>query len=368
MNGPKRILLIVVLWPLLLPSAPARAVELHSLGRLKGQEPVRLTGLGLVVGLNGTGDTRFDPTNRAVAQMLNLFGNQVGDIEELASAKNLALVTVHCEINSAGGREGGRFDCFVSSLGTAKSLAGGRLIRTPMRGPFSKDERFYALAEGKVSIESATTPTDGRVSDGCKLESDFLAPFFIDDRAGESSMTFVIDNAHAGFQTADAIANAINQWKSTQVGGQQVALALDQKNVLIKVPTAFRTESRIVGYVADLMTVELDPQAIHTKALIVINERTGTIVLTAEVELTPALVAHRNLIVFPGGAAAPAGLAPNQFTALSPDGPPSNVPLPARLNDLLTALNRAQVAAADRIAIVKSLHRSGSLYGEVVYE
>lgn len=427
------------------------AVQIQSICRIKGQEPVRLSGLGLVVGLNGTGDARFTPMHAALAQALGRLGNPVGDIKELVSVRNCAIVTVNCESPRAGGREGDTLDCFVTSIGTARSLASGRLLRAPMQGPFNDDDSIYAIAEGAVMLEGAAL-NHGRVKLGARLLADLPNPF-LENRSFESLcvgavgqaarsagssgnslgrseshrqpdgkpsrensekqnspkpsvlkpiesnskraktsaggrgseirrlgfqgvpespdwneasqvLTLVMDDAHANFATAFRIADRINKTFETQ-SGAVIARALDAKNIAVAVPSypGFSADA----FLADLMELEVSPQSLHSVAKVVINERTGTIIVTGEVEITPVLVSHKNLVLAPveGGESAP----PNPFTALTETGgPPPAKPTPAKLNDLLTALNRAQVSADDRIAILKELEKSGKLHATVVWE
>ena len=348
---------------MLLQGPMAGAVEIQSICRLKGQEPIRLTGLGLVVGLDGTGDARFTPMHTAVARALGLLGNPVTDLREVATVRNVALVTVSCEIPGTGAAEGQIFDCFVTSIGTAKSLAAGRLLRTPLGGPISEDDTVYALAEGPVTLEGLVAANHGRILSGAKLTVDLLTP---DPMRADGTLTLIIDNAHASWVTARRIADAINDRFGTQTGGEVIARARDQKHIHVSPPQFERDD--LVGFVADLMQTELVSP--NTQARVVINEKSGTVAVTGEVELEPILITHRNLVIFPPGQIPLVGaqLPPNDFTALANAGPPGNQPLPATLNDLMIALNRAQVSAADKIAVIRELAKSGKLHARVIHE
>ncbi|QDU59540.1 Flagellar P-ring protein precursor [Planctomycetes bacterium Pan216] len=348
-------------------SPALRAADLQSFVRVKGQEAVRLKGIGLVVGLDGTGDTRFTPMHAAVASMLGKLGNPVSDLRELNALRNVALVTVSCEVSPTGGREGDRVDCVVTSIGTARSIANGRLMQTPMRGPLVNDPTTYALAEGDLSLESLESLNNARIEDGAALVLDMPAPFVL---CGDT-ITLVIDNAHASFVTASAIASAINQRLQTQVSRDptqpvQVARAIDAKNVEVFVPEFLRRD--MVAFVADVMSTPLATTP-NTQARVILDEKSGTIVVTDEVELTPVLVTHRNLIVFPPDQPAP-GPIPNNFAAIVAAGPglvPPR-PLPPKLNDLIIALDKMQVSAEDKIAIIKRIAESGKLQARVIYE
>lgn len=346
------------------------AAQIQSICRLKGQEPIRLTGLGLVTGLSGTGDSRFTPMHAAVARALASMGNPVVTQRDVESVRNVALVTVTCEVPGTGGREGDRFDCFITSIGTARSLAGGRLLSAALTGPIQGDPRVFALAAGALSIENDANLNSARIEAGGALIADLPAPFV---KCGDR-ITLVVDNAHASFVTANWIATRINETVRPQVSrsGELVRLAraLDAKNIEVYLPPYAQED--LVGFVADLMEIELPKDLVHTEARVLINEKKGEIILTGEVELKPVMVSQKNLVVYPPGLApppAPGAPPPNNFAALANGQPPyPNNPELANLSDLLVAMNQAQVPVTDRIAIIKELAKSGKLHGKVIYE
>lgn len=354
---------------------PAVATEVQNICRLKGQEPIRLTGLGLVTGLAGTGDSRFVPMHTAVAQAMLALGNRVANLRELENLRNVALVSVSCEISPAGGREGDRVDCFVTSIATARSLEGGRLLSAALTGPYTsnpagRDPPVFAMASGNLILESDRAPNNGRIDKGAVLIQDLPAPFIkCNDR-----ITLVIDEAHATFPTANMIATQINRRLATQLGDEegsvQVARALDAKNVEVFLPEFAR--ENVVLFVADILETKLDKNLVHTEARVVINERVGEVTVTGEVELKPVMVAHKNLIIFPPGQAPPPGLGPpppNPFMATTPTPPPyPNQPELANLADLLAAMNQLQLTAQDKIAVVKELAKTGKLHSKVIFE
>lgn len=347
-------------------------VELQSICRLKGQEPVTLRGIGLVTGLAGTGDQRLDITNTALARSLEVMGNPPFDLKSLASARNIALVSVTCTVPAEGGREGETLDCFVTSVGNARSLIGGRLMITALTGPRVDDPTVYALAEGPLSIEGIDV-NHSRVENGARLATDLFAPFV----ACGDRITLVIDQSHASMPTADRIARRINQEFATQQGGQiPIARAIDAKNIEVLIPPFYQEDK--VAFAADVLDTVLDPDIVHTQARVVINEKSGTIVVTGEVELKPLMVAQRNLLVFGPDQkefleVAAQGPPPNNFSPLvgvprNQQPPFENLPGLANLNDLLFALDRAAVDADDKIAIIKELDKSGKLHAQVIYE
>lgn len=365
----------IALAAMLAAGVAARATEIQNVCRLKGQEPIRLTGLGLVTGLNGSGDSRFVPMHYAVAQAMAAFGNRVLNLKDLESVRNVALVSVSCEVNPHGGREGDRIDCYVSSIATARSLEGGRLLTAALTGPYTtdptvKDAPVYALAAGNVVIESDRSLNNGKVKDGAILIADLPAPFIkCNDR-----ITLIIDDAHATFPTASLIAQQINKRMAVQLSDDaqtvQLARALDAKNIEVFIPDFYR--DNVVLFVADVMQTRLDRNILHTEARVVINEKAGEITVTGEVELKPVMVSHKNLVIYPPGQAppiVPGQVLPNDFTSLTPTPPPfQNNPELANLADLLAALNQLQLPAADKIAVVKELAKTGKLHAKVLFE
>jgi flagellar P-ring protein precursor FlgI len=351
----------------------AHGVEIQSICRLKGQEPVTLRGIGLVTGLAGTGDQRIDVTSSALARSLELMGNPALDLRAIAAARNVAIVAVECTVPAEGGREGEMLDCFVTSIGNSRGLLGGRLMMTALTGPRVDDQVVYGIAKGPLSLEGLDV-NHARIEKGVTLSQDLFAPFV----ACGDRITLVIDQAHASMTTSDRIARRINDKFSAQQGGVvPIAQAIDAKNVEVLIPP-FHKDNH-VAFAADVLSTVLDPDSIHTQARVVINEKSATIVVTGEVEIKPLMVAHRNLLVFgPAQAdlalqAAQQGEMPNNFSPLVAAAPTEfppfqDVPGLANLNDLLFAMDRAQVTAEDKIAIIKELDKSGKLHALVIYE
>jgi flagellar P-ring protein precursor FlgI len=334
-------------------AAPAEGQTLlRSICRVKGQEENTLQGLGFVVGLAGTGDGgRFLPTIRNLAKAMKLMGEPLGasGLTELKDAKNVALVTVTATVPAAGARQGDQLDCVVSSIGSAKSLAGGRLFLTPLMGPDRKNPRIYAFAEGLVSLDSAGVTTTGRIHGGCRLEEEFFNAFTQDGR-----ITLVLDRSHADFQVAQDVADVINEHFQLQSGNLALAKALDQTNVVVAIPPQYRDYP--VDFVSQVLSVPM--QEVRTGARVVINERAGTIVIDGDVEIGAVVVSHKNVTVETGGAAA-AG----QFVPIDLQQNPS-----PKLKALVAALNAVHVPPEDMIEIIKRLHRSGKLHARLIIE
>lgn len=338
------------------PAEPADAGTLvKNICRLKGQEENTLQGLGFVVGLSGTGDGgRFLPTIRSLAKAMSLMGEQLGPngLTELKDAKNVALVTVTATVPAAGARQGDKLDCVVSSIGSAKSLAGGRLFLTPLMGPDRNNPRIYAFAEGSISLDDSMLATTGRIHGGCRLEEEFFNAFTKDGR-----ITLVLDKNHADFQVAQDVADLINREFSVETNGQMVARALDQTNIVVAIPPPYRDYP--VDFVSQVLSAPMEE--VRTGARVVINERAGSIVIDGQVEIGAVVVSHKNVVVETGGATV-AG----RFVPIDPQGTAA-APNP-KLKALVETLNAVHVPTEDIIEIIKGLSRNGKLHGQLIIE
>jgi flagellar P-ring protein precursor FlgI len=325
--------------------------------RVKGQEENTLQGMGLIVGLRGTGDGSALPTARALANMMRLLGSPVpvdaqGEpaLVELKDAKNVALVMVTATVPAHGGRQGDVLNCEVNAL-SAKSLDGGYLLTTPLVGPRPGDPRVFALAQGPIHLDDPARAATGRIHRGCRLEADFRNAF-----VGEDRITLVIDKDHAAWQTAQDVAAAVNSeydFQDTQRLDEKPATALDQVNVVVRIPTHYRENP--AEFVALVMDSRL--ATIPSSRRVVINERAGTIVCGAEVEVGAVAVTHNGLTIQTGNQVA------NQFVGVE-----TADAAPTRLEGLIQALNAIKAPPKDMIEIIKGLERSGALFGELHVE
>ncbi len=300
---------VVILLVLCTSEASARNL-LKNLCRVKGQEENVLHGLGLVVGLAGTGDSGdYLPTMRALARSLELLRNPIGSpnlkgkggLLELKETKNVALVWISVTIPSAGARRGDKLDCRVSAI-NAKSLKGGRLAFASLQGPNVNDPRVYALAEGLIHLEDASHLTEGMVYQGCRLEEEFFNVFQKDGK-----ITLVLDKNHADFQFAADVADTINSQLQGYQGERPVqgediesdllARAIDSVNIEVKIPQQYLADP--VEFIGDVLSFSvLEPEI---DARVVINERTGVIVIGGDVEVGSVAVTHKNNVVIKTG-------------------------------------------------------------------
>jgi flagellar P-ring protein precursor FlgI len=333
------------------PRPAAGQTLLKSICRVKGQEEYTLQGLGIVVGLKGTGDgSSFLPMVRSLSKIMTVMGQPPGQagLAELKDAKNVALVTVSVSV-PPDRRRGDRIDCTVSSIGAAKSLAGGRLFLTALIGPEKQDNPvIYAFAEGPISLDDPELPTSGKIFRGCRLLEDFPADF-----TSQGKITLVLDRSHADFQVAQEVAELINGQLSFQSSGLPLARAVDQVNVEVTIPSQYREDP--VLFVSQVLGLQmLEPQ---TGPRVVINERAGSIVISGDAEIGAVAVTHKNVVIETGVPAA------NRFVPVDPAQKET-----ARLKSLVEALNAVHVPTEDVIDIIKGLDRNGKLYAQLIIE
>jgi flagellar P-ring protein FlgI len=346
------------------PSTAAAQIKLASICRVKGQEERVLQGQGIVVGLSGTGDGNLASTRRSISTLLEKMGNPLGPegLKELKDFKNVALVVVTATIPASGARQGDKIDCVVSSLGSAKSLKGGRLLQTALTGPGRPPSLpVYAFAQGSIELEGATIETTGRVFAGARLEEDFFNPY-----VKSNKVTLVLNQDHSSFEVAQMVAERVNEWFSkemdanasgrgmvapTMPGG--IARAIDQNSIEIEIPPHNRPNPAM--FVADVLRLDIyEPQ---TAAQVTINERTGSIVITSDVEIGAVVITHKNWVI-------EAGTVPTaQFVGLDPGGTQT-----AKLEALLSALKAVHTPTEDVIDIIKGLAKSKKLHAKLVIE
>jgi flagellar P-ring protein FlgI len=312
--------------------------------------------MGLIYGLKGTGDGGdFLPAIKPLATMLGKFANP-STVAELKDVNNVALVSITATVPSNGVRDGDRVDVYITSIGAAKSLKGGRLFVTPMTGPVP-GSGIFALAEGPVVIEDSSTPTVGRVVGGAVMETDLPAKFIEDGR-----FTLVIEDPSASWTTASTIAKIINDAESS--GEETLAVAIDPKNVVITIPPI--ELARPDSFISRVQRLPLP--ILPAEARVTINDRTGTMIISGDVEISPVVISHKGLTittVTPAPVGTPGRPVVDQrdVVAMDPTGQGG-----AKLQDLVNALDQLKVPAEDRIAVVKELHRIGKLHAKLIIE
>jgi flagellar P-ring protein precursor FlgI len=346
----------------------AYAVKVADITRMAGSRTNVLTGMGLVIGLKGTGDGgAYLPAIKPLAQMLGKFADPA-TVVDLANANNVAMVMVTATIPKDGVRSGDALDVRVMSAGAATSLRGGTLYMAPLLGPtglpYTPHDASgaalrpipFALANGPVDMDDLTVPTSGVVKGAAVMEVDLPAKYI--DRLGR--FTLILDGPSASWPMASTIADRINQLVDN---GEIVAVAVDPKNVVVRVPTADRERPDLFISEVQRLTIPMLPG----EARVRINDKTGAMVATGDVEIAPFLISYKGLTitsVAPAPPAAGATAAPSRGTVpVDPAGSGA-----ARMRDLADAFDQLKVPAEDRIHIMKELYENGELHAKLIVD
>ena len=353
----------------LLVSNGVIADRLKDLADVQGVRSNQMIGYGLVVGLDGTGDkTNSTPfTVQTFRNMMEQFGISV-PANLTPTLKNVAAVSIHGSLPPFA-KPGQRIDVTVSSLGNASSLRGGTLLMTPLKGA---DGRVYALAQGDLVVGgfgaqgadgskiTVNVPSVGRIPNGATVEVAAPNPFMQGD-----SLTFNLRNPD--FTTAKRVQDAINRML-----GPGVARSMDATSIVVAAP---REPSQRVTYLSVLENLDIEPA--DTSAKVIINSRTGTIVIGNHVRVSPAAITHGNLTVTIAEnvtISQPNALgdgqtvvAPNSNVAVTQeDAPMFKVDSTVTLDDIVAAVNRVGMAPGDLMAILEALKQAGALRAELV--
>lgn len=350
--------------------AQAATVRLKDVTTVRGVRPNQLLGYGLVTGLKGTGDTlRNSPfTEQSIRSMLERLGVNIRDAG--ARTKNVAAVMVTAELPPFA-KAGGRIDVTVTSLGDATSLSGGVLLSTPL---YAGDNQIYAVGQGSVAVsgfssqgasESLThgVPTAGRIADGAMIERS--APG--DMRAARS---LKLELRNPDFSTAVRVSDAINEYSRSRFG---VALAQEEdlRTVSVEVPERM-SPGRFLSEIGELL-VEPD-----VPARVVIDERTGTIVIGKDVRISTVAVTHGNLTV--RVTETPQVSQPLPFsdgqtvvtseTSVNAEQEPGllSIVKGADLHTLVNGLNRMGLKPPGIIAILQAMKSTGALQAELIVQ
>ena len=346
---------------------PTEAARIKDLAKVQGVRSNQLIGYGLVVGLPRTGEKNNAFSEQTFRTMLNNFGIKVPDNLK-PKIKDVAPVAVHADL-PAFSKPGQTIDVTVSAIGEAKSLRGGTLLQTFLKGV---DGRVYALAQGSLVVgglgaEGAdgskvviNTPTVGRIPNGASVEREVPSSFNNGD-----TITFNLNRSD--FTTAKRMTDVING-----LVGADTAQALDATSVQVYAP---RDPSQRVSYLATLENLEVDPA--DESAKVIVNSRTGTIVIGSQVKLKPAAITHGGLTVTISEN--PQVSQPNSFsngqTAVVPNSSINVQQADSRmfkldtgnsLDDLVQAVNQVGVAPGDLMAILEALQQAGAIQGELV--
>lgn len=350
--------------------------RIKDIARIAGVESIGLVGYGVVAGLNRTGDKDLLLTRQTAANLLETFNITI-DADDIKS-KNIAVVLVTASVRPFH-KEGDLIDVQVSSLGDATSLGGGVLIMTPLLDP---NGEIYALAQGNITLGGFSAGTDagggmtvsknhttvGIIPGGALVKHDHEITFF------ENGVLRLILR-HPDFTTADRMATAINK----EFGG--IAVAQDASAVAVRIPETDLDIGHAAAFVAKLEKLMVTPDV---RARVIVNERTGTIVMGGNVSISQAVVAHGNLTVTVDTTLHPShpsniviGLrdadldirsleTPNTITTVvEEEAHVMVVPPTTTIRDLADTLNIMGATPRDLISILEALHKLGAIQMEL---
>jgi len=344
----------------------AFAARIKDIASVSGYRANQLVGFGIVVGLNGTGDgTRVDITKQILSNMMRNFGVSV-DAEDI-KVKNTATVMATAELPPFA-KAGTRIDVLVSSLGDAKSLQGGTLLVTPLH---AANGEIYAVTQGALSIGGFAAqgaaasvqqnhPTVAMVASGATIEKNLPIKF-------QNKDSLLVNLQRPDFTTAFRMAETINSYFGTQL-----AQPLDPSSVNVVVPESYRNE--LVHLVYQIENLDVTPDV---KACVVLNERTGTVVMGQNVRISTVAVAHGNLNI--EIRETPQVSQPQPFSERGETVvvPRSEIYINEEQNKLLLlnegvtigevvrALNAIGVSPRDLIAVLQAIQAAGALQAEI---
>ena len=349
---------------------PAHATRIKEVAAIQGVRSNQLTGYGLVVGLDGTGDqtTQMPYTKQALANYLEQMGISLpasGNAAQL-QLKNVAAVIITGEL-PAFAQPGQSIDINVSSMGNAKSRKGGTLVAKPLRGA---DGEIYALAQGNVVVGGAGAAAGrskvqvnhlsaGRVPRGAQVERSVPSPI-------NEGNSITLGLNQTDFQTADKVVRAINQRM-----GSGTATALDGRTVQVNAPADPGSRVRMIAEIQE-MPIEVSKPA----AKVVINARTGSIVLNQAVTLGPCAIAHGNLSITISTTPVISQPAPfsqgqtvvaqrSDIQVKQEPGQVINMPNSPQLTDVVRALNSLGATPQDLLAILQAIKAAGAMDAEL---
>jgi flagellar P-ring protein precursor FlgI len=354
----------------------AFADRLKDLTSIAGVRSNQLVGYGIVVGLAGSGDGGNGLTKQSLQSMVSQFG-LVTDVANITAA-NAAAVMVTAEM-PAFVKTGQRLDVTISAIGGAKSLRGGTLLMTPLLGA---DGETYAVAQGNLAVGglgvtgndgsslTVNIPTVGRIPGGASVERMVETPF--------QTLDNIILNLHqSDFSTSIKVADAINE-----VFGPAVAVALDSSSIKVRAPS---DPGQKVSFVSLLQDIEVEPA--RPAAKVIVNARSGTIVIGGDVRVTPAVVTHGSLTVkvkedkevvkgdptvtttAAGATVVPGGETTVDNTTLDVEEETARAfvfDTGVELSDIVDAINAVGAGASDLVEILGALREAGALRAEII--
>ncbi len=351
----------------MLLATPAQADRIKDLGGFQGIRSNQLTGYGVVVGLPGTGDDNLEYTVQSLKAVASRFGLQLPPSAN-PGMKNAAVVLITADLPPFA-KPGQKLDITVASMGKAKSLRGGSLILTPLLGA---DGQIYAMAQGNLAVgglgaEGAdgskivvNIPSSGRIPEGATVERAVETGF-------DKAPTLTFNLAQADFTTAQNVAGVINGKL-----GAGTAQAIDAVSVAVRAPFGADVRATLMSTIENLDVTSAEPSA-----KVIVNARTGTVVINSAVRVGPAAVTHGKLTVRIDEnqrISQPAPLSQGQTAVeqrsnvgVEEEKKPMFLLAPGpRLADVVKAVNAIGASPADLVAILEALKQAGALKAELI--
>ena len=366
---------VLALMMMVIGAFNANADRLKDMTSIAGVRSNQLIGYGVVVGLAGTGDGSSTLTQQSLESLISQFRINIDSAN--LSAKNAAAVMITADLPPFT-KPGQNIDITVSTLGAAKSLRGGTLLMTPLLGA---DGETYAIAQGNLVVGGlgvtgndgssviVNIPTVGRIPNGAVVERMVDTPFLSSEN--------IILNLHQGdFSTATNIAETINE-----IFGEGVAVSLDSSSIKVRAPV---DPSQRVSFVSLLENIDVEPA--RPAAKVIVNSRTGTIVIGGDVRVTPAVVTHGSLTVrveedtnvtstgtttTTDGmtTTAPGDAVTTEDSTITIEEEPAKAFIfdtGTQLSDIVDAINAVGAGAADLVTILEALREAGALRAELI--
>lgn len=316
----------------------AESARLKDIASIRGVRENQLVGYGLVVGLKGTGDSQAQFTSKSFARLIDKLGVKLGATD--LQSKNVAAVIITANL-PAFAKSGNPLDVTVSSIGDSSSLVGGTLLQAPLR---AANDEIFAVAQGAISITGDGKDmhtTAGRIPNGAIIERDIQADF-------SSKKMYRMTLHNPDFTTAARTILTINK----ELGGHY-ATAKDAGTIDIIAPSAY--ENKGVELLATIEAIEINPDQ---KARVVINEKTGTIVIGEKVKISKVGISHGSLTL-------KITEEKGKKSTASADDKIAVLDTGANVGDLVQALNKLGVSPKDLISILQSIKAAGALQGDL---
>ena len=335
---------------------------LREISRVKGQGASVIHGIGIVVGLNGTGDSGTELVMaRPLAEALKKLGNPVS-IDDLANTKSAAIVMVSCTIPRDGAKTDDKFDITIAVLNSAQSIEGGVLMVSPLTGT-RPGSNVYAFAQGLIDIPDEDTPTMARIIRGAQMVRDINTTPSI---AG--SFDLIIDSNFAGWGPASTIASEINQQYllTSNRLNKSIANPIDARTIRVVVPITEREHP--ASFFGDIMGTDISSALRKLPAKVLCDTRRGIIVITGDVQVSAAVITHKDLSI-----TTTAPPLPNEFIPTTSEYASINTAAQSQsdsssLDDLIAAFDQLDIPTIEQIHILEMLHRTGKLHARLIVD